>query len=182
MDPELLRLRKLGLAPNTLLELLIKYPNEPWDWYHVSCNINITMDDIIAHPELPWNGSGIDVNPNINDQLIDINIMNEESEFSIDPNIMSNFDALRHHTDEVSFNPYLTCEDVTSRIGLDWNWKNLSRNLFESHHIISQQLITKYKPKNETFKLHLIEMTEHFKYKPLNDRKIRFAPSFEIIQ
>ena len=39
----------------TILErLLLKYPNEDWNWFYISENANITMDFVQDHPEKPW--------------------------------------------------------------------------------------------------------------------------------
>lgn len=41
-------------TPQTILEeLLIKYPNKPWNWHLLSSNPNITMEIILAHPDKP---------------------------------------------------------------------------------------------------------------------------------
>ena len=29
--------------------------NKPWNWFSISRNPNITMNEILEHPELPWN-------------------------------------------------------------------------------------------------------------------------------
>ena len=35
--------------------MLNKYSEREWDWYRISCNPNIIIQDIINHPEYPWN-------------------------------------------------------------------------------------------------------------------------------
>ncbi len=36
-----------------------------WNWYNISCNPNITMDDIRENPDKQWDWEGISCNPNI---------------------------------------------------------------------------------------------------------------------
>ena len=47
------------------MKLILKYPNEPWDWAQISCNENITMKDILEHPEINWSWINISVFANI---------------------------------------------------------------------------------------------------------------------
>ena len=37
------------------IDIVLAYPNKPWDWRYLSANPNITFSDILTHPEQPWN-------------------------------------------------------------------------------------------------------------------------------
>ena len=36
------------------MEIIEKYPNKPWNWWHISQNPNITMEFIEKYPNKPW--------------------------------------------------------------------------------------------------------------------------------
>ncbi len=38
----------------SLMEIIEKYPEKPWEWCYISRNPNITMEFINKHPEKPW--------------------------------------------------------------------------------------------------------------------------------
>ena len=48
-----------------------KYPEKPWNWYSISSNPNITMEDIEKYPNKPWNWISISRNPNITMDMIE---------------------------------------------------------------------------------------------------------------
>src|SRR4030067_1216452 len=50
-EPEISRDRQF------LLEL-IEYSDEKWDWFEISRNPNLTMEDILSHPAKPWDWYG----------------------------------------------------------------------------------------------------------------------------
>ena len=37
------------------MEFIDSHPDKPWNWYEISRNPNITMEDIDSHPDKPWN-------------------------------------------------------------------------------------------------------------------------------
>lgn len=37
-----------------IIDLIMTYPDEAWDWNGVSDNPNTTIDDVIAHPDWSW--------------------------------------------------------------------------------------------------------------------------------
>ena len=53
-----------GFYPNHLTSLLLLFPDEDWDLYNVSKNINITREFIFAFPERFWHIGGMRKNPN----------------------------------------------------------------------------------------------------------------------
>jgi hypothetical protein len=57
--------------PNITMEDIEKYPEKPWVWDYISMNPNITMDMIEKYPEKPWNWLGISINPNITIDFIE---------------------------------------------------------------------------------------------------------------
>ena len=36
------------------MQIVLDHPEKPWDWYDLSRNPNITMQNVIDHPEKPW--------------------------------------------------------------------------------------------------------------------------------
>ena len=49
----------------TLMDLVLKYPNERWDWEGLSRNPNISMKDIESNLDKNWDFDIMDLNPNI---------------------------------------------------------------------------------------------------------------------
>ena len=39
------------MKENTLSTLLDSFPDNPWDWYALSQNLNITFEDVQKHPD-----------------------------------------------------------------------------------------------------------------------------------
>jgi hypothetical protein len=54
-----------SLIGNQFLTFIQAHPKKKWDWYWISSNPNITMNNILAHPDMHWNWDGIPMNPNI---------------------------------------------------------------------------------------------------------------------
>jgi hypothetical protein len=44
------------------LKLLEKFPDKKWDWSAISCNPNITIEDINNNPDKPWDWYNISKN------------------------------------------------------------------------------------------------------------------------
>ena len=95
---------------NTLISLLEKYPNKPWNWNEISWNSNITMDYIEKHPDKPWNWDYISSNPNLTMEFIE---KHPEKDW--------NWNC-------ISDNPNITIQDVEKHPEKNWNWYYVSRN------------------------------------------------------
>lgn len=105
-------LRKLGLVPNTLKDMLLKWPNHGWSMASVSDNPNIDIEFIVQHPEYKWRWDWVSVNPSVTFQ-----------------------DILAHleypwEWNWVSHNQFLTMKDVLSHPELPWHWPSLSSNVY----------------------------------------------------
>ena len=104
--------------PQTILEeLLLKYPDKPWNWNSISRNPNITMEMIEENPDKPWNWIYISFNPNITMEFIENNI------------------------DEINFK-YLS----TNKFGWNHNiikqyWEQRKQKVFEKNEMIKEELI-----------------------------------------
>ncbi len=48
-----------------LIELVKAYSNKPWDWFALSTNPCITLQDILDNPDLPFIWQGVSANPNV---------------------------------------------------------------------------------------------------------------------
>ena len=53
-----------------LIDLVLKFPDKSWNWYQLSCNPNITFQNVLDHPDLPWAWYWLSENPNITFQNI----------------------------------------------------------------------------------------------------------------
>lgn len=82
----------------------------PWDWKGVSSNPNLTLDFVLAHPEKGW--SWLDISSNQNIKLKDI---------------IEHMD-LPWYWPDVSKNPNITMQFVLENIDKSWNWVSLSVN------------------------------------------------------
>ncbi len=58
------------MATNTFLDFVLKNPNNPWNFYSLSANPQITWDDIVTHPKLQWHMIQVLKNPNITLDMI----------------------------------------------------------------------------------------------------------------
>ena len=47
------------------IDFFEKNIDKEWDWYQLSCNINITIDIVESHPNKPWRWDGLSSNANI---------------------------------------------------------------------------------------------------------------------
>ena len=65
------------MQENTIIKLLDKYPDKPWNWGRLSYNPNITINIIDRYPDKPWYwggsvfGNGLSKNPNITTSILD---------------------------------------------------------------------------------------------------------------
>ena len=64
----------ISCNPNISMDIIEKYPDNPWDWNSISYNPNITMDIIEKYPDKPWNWNAISCNPNITMSFIEKNL------------------------------------------------------------------------------------------------------------
>ena len=105
--------------PNLTINLINKYPNDRWDFYNVSCNPGITMQDIINHPEYPWDWEeSICDNPNLTIQFI------------------KQFPSKEWNWSLISSNPNITMQDIIKNPEYPWSWDNIFTNKF----ILDKQL------------------------------------------
>jgi hypothetical protein len=95
----------------TLIDFVIAHPEKPWDWYWLSRNPNITMEDVILHPEKPWDWYWLSRNPNITMEDV---IAHPEKPW---------------RWDGLSSNPNITMEYIIKHPEKPWSWSGLSMNL-----------------------------------------------------
>ena len=82
---------------------------EKIDWYYLSSNPAITLNDIITHPKYPWDRWGISKNPNM---TIDFAIENKD----------------KLDWEFVTTNPGITMDDIINHPELSWVWQYISLN------------------------------------------------------
>lgn len=98
-------------VPNYLEKLLLKYPNNNWDWEEISSNSSITIEFIEKNKNLPWINKNICLNPNITHEFIEKNIGKIPDIFL-----------------KLSYNYKLKLEIILIYIEENWDWKTISRN------------------------------------------------------
>ena len=49
--------------PALTIDMVLAYPDLPWDWSGVSKNMNI--NNILDHPELKWDWKYVSLNPSV---------------------------------------------------------------------------------------------------------------------
>jgi len=54
-----------SLSSKINYEILIKYPDKPWDWVNISLNQNFGIEHVEKHPEFPWCWNEFSSNKNI---------------------------------------------------------------------------------------------------------------------
>ncbi len=94
----------------TFWDLVCGNSNEPWNWYRISQNQNITWDIILNNPDKPWDWNGVSRNPNITWE-----------------NIQNNPDK-PWKWNYISYNTNITPQIVKDNLDKPWNWYVLSHN------------------------------------------------------
>lgn len=105
------KLRKAGLAPNTLQLLLKAFPDKPWSVDGLSSNHNIRIQNVLDHPDWAWNWVSLSGNMGISFQ----DILDHPS--------------LPWDWTFVSINANVTIKDVLNNLDKAWNWRRLSANI-----------------------------------------------------
>jgi hypothetical protein len=141
-----------------LIELVKAYPNKEWDWYALSENPNININDMINNPKLPFVWELATTNPSIslNDILTNSNKswnwnkVSYRDDLTIDivnsynvpwntkyfpkgvyttKYVLENCDT--NDLSVINFlsrNKTLTIQNILSNLHLKWNWSALSNN------------------------------------------------------
>lgn len=100
-----------GLNGHTYLEeLILRYPEKPWNWYHLSRNANISVEFIFKHSRYPWEWNAVSANPNLKIKYV-----------------LANRDKIWDWR-SISQNPGILPEDVDRHPNLPWDWSALSNN------------------------------------------------------
>src|SRR4030067_702233 len=103
-----------------LIDLVRKHRDKNWNWSCISCNPNITIDDIeedlSRNDPLPWEFDFISNNPNITPEFIEAHL---------------NDNLLNWNWYLLSGNTNITPEFIEAHLNderLEWNWWNISKN------------------------------------------------------
>ena len=126
-EREIKRLRRLGLVPNTLQQLLKEFPDKPsesvdslvtnshgvrvpWHWVYMSSNHNLSIQVLLDNKDRPWDYDFLSIN----------------GAFSFQ-------DILGHPElpwvwQYVSGNPSVGIQDILDHPELPWVWENATRN------------------------------------------------------
>ena len=129
-----LKYKELSSNSNLTIDVLLKYPDKPWDWERVSKNKSISLEDMIAHPELPWYES---IKRYKRTSTVQSPPMESEYTFEQDLQIfkesrnLGNGDITTWEDDDwydFSSTLSLTMDFVETHIDKQWDWKVLSLN------------------------------------------------------
>ena len=55
---------------NTLQQLILKFPDKPWNWWELSRNPNITMKFVLDNINKPWNWQWLSQNKFLLDPIL----------------------------------------------------------------------------------------------------------------
>lgn len=120
-------------------DILLTYPNSPWDWNKVSMNPSVSFDFILNHPELPWVSKCVSSNSNIKESDVRNNLEYhwDYEGLCSNPNMSLTFfieyiikpDVI-HRVDwnSLSSNPSISMIDVMNNPNYMWNDRYLSSN------------------------------------------------------
>lgn len=127
------------MAMSKFEQLLVDYPDAPWDWAAVSSNPSVSLDFVISHENMPWDYKYVSMNPSINEQSVRNHLdvpWNFEGlsknpsmslgffqEYIIKPDAMVQVDW---HS--ISANPAITTLDVVNFPMYAWDDRYLSAN------------------------------------------------------
>ena len=100
-----------GLNGHTYLEeLIIRFPEKDWNWYHLSRNASISMQFISKHERYPWEWNAVSSNPNLKIGYVIANL-NKKWDWG-----------------SISQNPGIFPEDIDRHPNLPWEWRYISSN------------------------------------------------------
>lgn len=117
------------------IDTVLKY--EGWNWYELSKNSGIKIEDIIATIDtLPWDSEGLSKHPNINLDFIKKYPNIKYNWQSLSKNIQMDINELQDNLnlpwdwDFLSQNCNIPLKDIMTKIGYPWNFYYLSINHF----------------------------------------------------
>lgn len=102
-----------------------------YDFYHISQNKHVTWDIVMQYPNKPWNFNGLSKNPNITWSIIKENLDKpwNWTSLSSHPNITWDIIAAHPKNDvfqwdwlTVSQNPNITWEIIVNNLHIGWYW------------------------------------------------------------
>lgn len=105
----------------------IKKYGVSWDWYSLSVNHNITLQDMLKHPEYPWKWQRASANINIS--LEDI-----KGGHLIDG------EPIEWNWRMFSSNPFLTADIIDANPNESWDWDGISCNDFNNIKAVRERL------------------------------------------
>lgn len=110
---------------NPLWNLVLMFPDKPWDWTILSLNTSIDLYIVISNPGLPWDWNAIycriySKSDNNDDQYLQYSPVDWE-EVAANPDKDWNWS-------NISSNPAITWDIVQSYLYMPWVWHELSKN------------------------------------------------------
>ena len=111
--------------------MFLNHPEIEWDWYKLSANPSITMQDVLNHPSLNWKWDYLSANPSITMQ----DVLNH-------PEIKWDWYAL-------SINPAITLFNIENNLNKPWLWRVFPHAKFANREkIIRKQCIKEFRAIN----------------------------------
>lgn len=140
-----------------LIELVKAYPNKKWNWWELSKNPCITLQDVLDNPQLPFIDDGVSLNENVtifdisssfplNSELLSRRDFYTEKDYIEHPEIdwcivhlvkkILSVDYILKHFDlsdnyivaHMSSNETLNINHIINNLHLEWHWKSVSSN------------------------------------------------------
>ena len=132
-DSSFLTINLIIKNPDDLFSRLSKFRmNGRWNWFLISKNSKITMEDIKNNPNMPWCWFGISLNPNLtfhflfnNNDLIE-KIIKNNNKFKFWKK--TKYYCPYVEWESISENESITMEDIDNNINFPWCWENISCN------------------------------------------------------
>jgi hypothetical protein len=161
------------------IETILKYEDQPWDWYHLAYYAHVTIDDVLRCPKLQiW--SNLSYNNNITIEQIFEHPTYEWNWKHIFANRKFTLEFIEKYEmymqwDALSKNYHLTTDIIYKYINKQWNLSELSKNTACIQNGIVEQFPDWNWNWNEISSNYSItlDFIEKHKHKPLNWEVLR---------
>jgi hypothetical protein len=118
----------LSLNINITTDILLKYPEKPWDWSSISMNPNITFDFIFANLEKPWDWKELSKNTSIDFENVFTHPELPWCWYSLSSNLSITIEILSDNLEkpwewtQLTGNNAFTKEDILAHPELPWDY------------------------------------------------------------
>jgi hypothetical protein len=151
----------LSRNPSVTIQTIKDWPDyEGWNWSVLTRHINVK--DIENNPEYPWDYEEYYERLD-NIEWPNYNLLSSNPKVTLEMFKELYYNQMWDWDDEISLNPNITFDFVKDFINEPWNWKNLSKNLFNYHRYFEEEYYKSIKIKKQLSIINkeLIEKTWH---------------------